>query len=90
MLKLITGPVEILSKDPELQNYPICNDSGFTIGSGETYKHALEIKEAVSNYNRVLSLLSEAKKLMGSKGDKARKIQKKITIFLHKHELVCA
>lgn len=82
MLKLITGPVEILHKDMESQAFPICDSAGFTIAEAETYGHALEISEAVSNYNRVVGLLQEARLVIGSRGDRARKVQKKIGKFL--------
>lgn len=88
MLKLINGPVEILRKDDH--GYPICDGSGFVVGTGETYGHALEISEAVSNYNKAIALLSESKKLMGSRGDKSRKIQQKIGRFLETRSLVCS
>lgn len=89
MLKLINGPVEILRKDEETQSFPICDDAGFTIGNAETYGHALEISEAVSNYNRVLRLLEEAKKNMGSRGERAAKVQRKIGRFLENKCLTC-
>lgn len=88
MLKLINGPVEILHKDMETQAFPICDSAGFTIAEAETYGHALEISEAVSNYNRVVGLLQEARKYMGSRGDKSRRIQKKIGKFLETPSLV--
>lgn len=90
MLRLINGPVEILRKDHDTQGYPICDESGIVVGTGETYGHALEISEAVSNYNRALALLAESRKLMGSRGDKSRKIQHKIGKFLESRALVCA
>lgn len=90
MLKLINGPVEILRKDEDSQGYPICDKSGFVVGTGETYHHALEITEAISNYNTVLQLLSESKNLMGSRGDKSRRIQKKIGRFLQRRLVAVA
>jgi hypothetical protein len=87
MLRLINGPVEVLRKDEETQNFPICDNSGFTIGSAETYGHALEITEAVSNYNRVVKLLEEAKRYMGSRGLEARKVQREIDRFLEEPAL---
>lgn len=90
MLRLINGPVEILRKDQDTQGYPICDESGVVVGTGETYAHALEISEAVSNYNRALSLLSESRQLMGSRGEKSRKIQHKIGKFLENQSLAFA
>jgi len=82
MLKLITGEVEVLSKDHDTQSYPICDESGFTIGSAETYQHAMEIKKAVTSHNKILNLLKEAKEFLLSGDERAMNIQKRIERML--------
>lgn len=87
MLKLIDGPVEILRKDPETQTFPICDKAGFTIGAAETYGHALEISEAVGNYNKVMRLLVEARASLRA-GPVGQRIQKKISQLVDHPALV--
>lgn len=83
MLKLINGEVEVLHKDMETQMYPICDDTGFTIGSAESYLHAMEIKKALGNHNKIVKLLTETKTFLADqKGKKVQKIQKQIDTLL--------
>lgn len=89
MLTLINGPIEILNKNPETQAFPICDNAGFTIAEAETYGHALEITQAVTNYNRVVKMLAEAKKFMGKGGEKSKKIKQEIGRFLKNPTLTC-
>jgi hypothetical protein len=84
MLKLINGDVEVLNKDIETQAYPICDRSGYTIGTAETYKHALEIKKAVGNHNDIVRLLAEVARTVG----KRNRLYKKVHSFMDERQLL--